>query len=60
MFRKADLNHSLPVRDGEADVVVSIETIERLENPRAVFRELARALRPGGLLIVTTPTSSAP
>jgi 2-polyprenyl-3-methyl-5-hydroxy-6-metoxy-1,4-benzoquinol methylase len=55
MFRKADLNQSLPVRDGAADVVVSIETIEHLENPRALFRELVRALRPGGLLLVTTP-----
>jgi 2-polyprenyl-3-methyl-5-hydroxy-6-metoxy-1,4-benzoquinol methylase len=36
-------------------VVVSIETIEHLENPRALFRELVRALRPRGLLLVTTP-----
>ena len=36
-------------------MVVSIETIEHLENPRALFRELVRALRPGGLLLVTTP-----
>jgi len=31
---------SLP--DGIADVVASVETIEHLENPRALFRELIR------------------
>ena len=54
-FRSGDLNQRLPVEDGAADVVVSIETIEHLENPRALFRELVRAVRPGGLLLVTTP-----
>jgi 2-polyprenyl-3-methyl-5-hydroxy-6-metoxy-1,4-benzoquinol methylase len=54
-LRIADLNQPLPVPDDAADVVVSIETIEHLENPRALFRSLVRALRPGGLLIVTTP-----
>ena len=54
-FRSGDLNQRLPVDDGSADVVVSIETIEHLENPRALFRELVRAARPGGLLLVTTP-----
>ena len=54
-FVGADLNQRLPLGDGVADVVVSIETIEHLENPRALFRELVRVARPGGLLVVTTP-----
>lgn len=54
-LRISDLNQRLPVEDGAADLVVSIETIEHLENPRALFRELVRALRPGGLVLVTTP-----
>lgn len=44
-----------PVRDEVADVVVAIETIEHLENPRAFFRELTRITRPGGTVVVTTP-----
>jgi 2-polyprenyl-3-methyl-5-hydroxy-6-metoxy-1,4-benzoquinol methylase len=51
----ADLNQPLWVPDAAADVVVSIETIEHLENPRALFRSIVGALRPGGLLIITTP-----
>ena len=54
-FRVGDLNERLPVEDAAADLAVSIETIEHLENPRALFRELVRAVRPGGLILVTTP-----
>jgi len=38
-----------------AEVVVAIETIEHLENPRAFLRQLRQLLKPGGVLIVTTP-----
>jgi 2-polyprenyl-3-methyl-5-hydroxy-6-metoxy-1,4-benzoquinol methylase len=45
----------VPLPDDAADVVVSAETIEHLENPRAFLRELVRLARPGGWVIVTTP-----
>jgi len=51
----ADLERALPLADGVADVAIAVETIEHLENPRALVRELARVARPGGLVIVTTP-----
>jgi 2-polyprenyl-3-methyl-5-hydroxy-6-metoxy-1,4-benzoquinol methylase len=54
-FLTGDLNQRLPVEDALADIVVSVETVEHLENPRALFRELVRAARPGGLILVTTP-----
>jgi 2-polyprenyl-3-methyl-5-hydroxy-6-metoxy-1,4-benzoquinol methylase len=55
-FRPADLDRAaLPLPDGEADAVVAVETIEHLENPRALFRELTRVVRPGGVIVVTTP-----
>ena len=55
-FFQVDLDSgrsSLP--DDVADVVVSLETIEHLENPRAFMRELARLARPGGHVMVSTP-----
>ena len=55
-FLAADLNRDqIPVADGSADIAVSLETIEHLENPRAFCRELVRITRPGGWLLVTTP-----
>lgn len=55
-FRRTDLDAgNVPVADASADVVASVETIEHLENPRAFVRELARVVRPGGLVVVTTP-----
>lgn len=45
----------LPLADDYADVVASVETIEHLENPRAFMRQLARVVKPGGVVIVSTP-----
>jgi len=45
----------IPLADGYADLVVSAETIEHVENPRAMMRELVRLVRPGGWVFVTTP-----
>lgn len=44
-----------PLPDSYADVVVAIETIEHLENPRAFMRELVRMTKPNGWVVVTTP-----
>jgi 2-polyprenyl-3-methyl-5-hydroxy-6-metoxy-1,4-benzoquinol methylase len=38
-----------------ADCVLAIEVIEHTANPRRVFEAARRVLRPGGLIIVTTP-----
>lgn len=54
-FRQADLNDSIPLGDRSADLVISAETIEHLENPRAFVRELVRVAGPGARVIVTTP-----
>jgi SAM-dependent methyltransferase len=45
----------VPLADESADIVLSVETIEHLENPRAFVRELVRLTKPGGLVIITTP-----
>jgi 2-polyprenyl-3-methyl-5-hydroxy-6-metoxy-1,4-benzoquinol methylase len=39
-----------------ADVVTGVETIEHLENPWAFVRSLTRLAKPGGWVVVTTPT----
>jgi len=52
---EARLDSPIPLADAVADLVVCVETIEHLENPRALMRELTRLAKPGGWLIVTTP-----
>lgn len=42
---------------GSFDAITLWSTIEHLSSPRPMIREIARLLRPGGLLIVTTPNS---
>ena len=52
----ANLNSDpLPYADASFDLVTCTEVIEHLEHYRAALREMARVLRPGGVLIVTTP-----
>lgn len=43
------------IKDEEFDVVVSISTLEHTQYPWLFMRELARILRPGGLLCVNAP-----
>jgi SAM-dependent methyltransferase len=50
-----DLTRGLPYPDESFGLVVLTEVIEHLENHRAALGEVARVLRPGGYLILTTP-----
>jgi len=45
----------LPMRDESFDTIVCIEAIEHVPSANGVLREIARVLRPGGLLIISTP-----
>jgi SAM-dependent methyltransferase len=45
----------LPVNDSAFDVVVALETVEHVGDDRSFVAELARALRPGGELLLSTP-----
>lgn len=45
----------LPFADGSFGSAVCTEVLEHVDAPTAVFAEIARVLRPGGLAYVTTP-----
>jgi 2-polyprenyl-3-methyl-5-hydroxy-6-metoxy-1,4-benzoquinol methylase len=50
---------ALPFEDGSFDVVFSSQVIEHLLDPAAGARELARVLRPGGRLVLSTDNRRA-
>ena len=49
-----DIQH-IPHADASFDTVFSCETIEHVPDPALAVRELARVLKPGGRLFLTTP-----
>jgi len=46
---------SIPLEDNAVDVVVSFETIEHLSEHELFLQEIKRVLKPGGLLIISSP-----
>lgn len=55
---KADLDirddGTLPVEDGSFDAAISTQVLEHVTDPRVYLSECARALRPGGRLMLST------
>src|SRR3712207_7107653 len=45
---------------GPFDMVVCVETLEHVENPRQVLRSIRSLLRPGDKLLVSTPNVTHP
>lgn len=42
--------------EGPFDFILSVDVMEHIEDDRAVFRNFARVLRPGGYVLVNTPS----
>ncbi len=58
-WAEADLTDAAEPVFAEADafdLVLSVDVMEHIEDDRAVFRNVARVLKPGGHLIVNTPS----
>ncbi len=58
-FAKANLDAPFPWLDQSFDAVFSTEGIEHLENHFSFLRGLCRMLKPGGVLVLTTPNITA-
>lgn len=58
-FTAGDLNDKLPYAAASFDYVLSVEGIEHLHGTAATVAEFARVLKPGGLLVVTTPNTNS-
>jgi 2-polyprenyl-3-methyl-5-hydroxy-6-metoxy-1,4-benzoquinol methylase len=53
-FLQGDMR-SLPIREGDYDAVAMIEVLEHVREQKEALEHGVRALRPGGVLVLTTP-----
>lgn len=58
-FERVNLDGPLPWKDQTFDALFSTEGIEHLENHYSFLREMCRILKPGGILVLTTPNINA-
>ncbi|MEQ1919056.1 MAG: methyltransferase domain-containing protein [Elusimicrobiota bacterium] len=57
-YRQGDAN-ALPFDDAQFDLVTCQTLLIHVPDPRATLRELARVLKPGGLLVLSEPNNLA-
>lgn len=54
-FLVMDVNKEMIFEDNLFDIVIALELIEHLENPKRFLQEVKRVLKKGGILILSTP-----
>ena len=54
-MKKLDLNNHLSYPDNLFNIVTCLQVIEHLTNPEVLLTEIYRILKPGGILILSTP-----
>lgn len=57
-YAKSGAQTKLPFEDGSLDLVVASEIFEHLISPLLFLQETSRSLKPGGLMLLTTPNVS--
>lgn len=53
--RQADLNEPLPLGDSSYDLAIMLDVIEHVPRAQHLIKEIARVVRPTGLLLLSTP-----
>lgn len=59
-LHECDLEQPLQLADSSADIVVCSHILEHLRNPENVLGDAVRILKPGGLLLVSSPILAKP
>jgi len=56
IFPILGVGEKLPFADGSFDRITCTEVLEHIADPAAAIADMARVLKPGGLLLLTTPS----
>lgn len=59
MLKKADLKKQIFESSNYFDCIILLAALEHLDHPKDMVAECLRILKPGGRLLITTPSSSA-
>lgn len=54
-YRYVDMQQPLPFEDSQFDAAICLEGVEHLVDPVQLIRELARVVREGGTIVISTP-----
>jgi len=54
-----NIEQGIPLEDNRADYATLLALIEHLDRPNNLIKEVYRVLKPGGLIILTTPAPKA-
>lgn len=58
-LKSARADKRLPLKSNSVDGVTALATIEHVEHPEVLLNESFRILKPGGILLLTTPAAHA-
>ncbi len=56
---QSDVQGRYPVRENSFDIVICFETIEHIEKPVSMLRQIRKCLKPGGMLVLGVPNLPA-
>ena len=54
-YRYVNMDEPLPFGEGEFDGLVCLEGVEHLADPVTYIAEMTRVVRPGGMIVISTP-----
>lgn len=54
-LKACNLDEGIPLPDASVDIVINLHVMEHLPRPEFAIKELARVLRPGGLMLLGFP-----
>ncbi|MFA6004854.1 MAG: class I SAM-dependent methyltransferase [Patescibacteria group bacterium] len=59
VLKTTNINKTIAISDNSVDLVVGFAYLEHVDYPQEIVNEMIRVLKPGGVVILTTPTDKA-